>query len=87
MVDICRILEQASSTVAERAREEGRVLERISPSVLVKISGRDLADEFLADKISSVVVEETARGLSMATVKIGRVAAARPAGRFPRNPG
>lgn len=71
MGNICRILEQASSTTAERNRQEGRVLERIAPSVLVKISGRNLEDEFLADKLTSVIVEETARGLSMAQVKIG----------------
>lgn len=71
MVDICRILEQeAPVPIAERTGGEGRVVERSAPSVLVRISGRDLADEFLADRITSVVVEETARGLSTAQVQI-----------------
>ena len=72
MVAICRILEQAAPPTSPQRSEGGqeRVVERTAPSVLVRISDRDLGDEFLSDKISSVIVEETAQGLSMAQVRI-----------------
>lgn len=43
---------------------------RASPSFLVRIGGRDLKDEFLTRSISSIVVDERARGLSSATIRV-----------------
>ena len=72
MVEIIRTLEQTAPSTASTRSEGlvGRVEGFTSPTRMIRISGRDLKDEFLDDKVQSVTVKETARGLSRATLRV-----------------
>lgn len=71
MTDIVRIEEQDDFVAKPTQGGEpgrGRV-RRANPAYLVRIGGRDLKDEFLTRSISSIEVDERARGLSKATIR------------------
>jgi len=70
MATICRVLEQDAPPVKSTPPAQGRVLERTAPTRLVRISGHDLGEELLLDKVVDLTVQETARGLSSATVVV-----------------
>lgn len=72
MVEIVRTLEQPapSTAPASSGGQSGKGDGLGSPTRMVKISGRDLKDEFLDERVQAVTVKETARGLSRAVLRI-----------------
>lgn len=70
-VDICRTVARVSPEPSAPDLRQAALQPRVDrrfPTRLVRISGKNLDDEFLSDNIKSVTVEETARGLSKAEV-------------------
>jgi len=70
LANICRVLERpAPSPVSQPASASNRKSREVSAATrLVKISGKRIDDEFLDQALISLVVDETARGLSTAQV-------------------
>lgn len=73
VVEICRTLERApepSFSPTTSQTPAGRSGMRLRPSLMVRISGRDLEEEFISDSVVSLQIDDTSRGLSRAELVI-----------------
>lgn len=70
-IEPCRTVVKVAESPSKDPRQTGQErVDRRFATRLVRISGRNLDDDYISDQIISLMVEETARGLSKAEIVI-----------------